>query len=145
MELSPYLNFNGNCTEAFKFYEKTLGGKIEMLMTHGDSPMKDQVSPDWRDKVMHVRLSVGPFALMGSDVPPKTFAPAQGTMVSLMVDEVARGERIFSQLSAGGTVQMPFQKTFWSPGFGMAVDRFGTPWMVNTTSPFDAGLEGERR
>ena len=135
MELSPYLNFNGNCNEAFKFYEKTLGGKIETLMTHGDSPMKDQVSADWRDKVMHVRLVVGNFALMGSDAPPQMFAPAQGSSVSLTVDNVAEGERIFAALSAGGKTQLPFQKTFWSPGFGMTMDRFGTPWMVNTTQP----------
>ena len=102
MELSPYLNFNGNCSEAFKFYENTLGGKIETLMTHGDSPMKDQVSADWRDKVMHVRLVVGNFALMGSDAPPQMFAPAQGSSVSLTVDNFAEGERIFAALSAGG-------------------------------------------
>jgi PhnB protein len=135
MELSPYLNFNGNCSEAFKFYEKTLNGKIETLMTHGDSPMKDQVSADWRDKIMHVRLVVGNFALMGSDAPPQMFAAAQGSSVSLTVDSVAEGERIFAALSAGGKTHLPFQKTFWSPGFGMTMDRFGTPWMVNTTQP----------
>jgi PhnB protein len=135
MELSPYLNFNGNCNEAFKFYEKTLGGRIEALMTHGDSPMKDRVGPEWRDKVMHVRLIVGKFALMGSDAPPDMFAPAQGSSVSLTVDTVSDAERVFAALSAGGTTQMPFQKTFWSPGFGMTVDRFGTPWMVNTNQP----------
>jgi PhnB protein len=131
MEVAPYLNFNGNCAEAFKFYEKTLGGTIEMLSTHADSPMKDQVPPDWRDKVLHVQLKIGSFALMGSDAPAGHFAPAQGMTISLSIPTYAESERIFNQLAAGGRATMPFGKTFWSAGFGMVTDRFGTPWMVN--------------
>jgi len=131
MELSPYLNFNGQCAAAFRFYEKCLGGKIVMMQTHGESPMKDQVPPEWRDRVMHARLVVGNHALMGSDAPPDQYERPQGNYVSLTVAP-ADGERIFKALADGGQVNMPFQKTFWSPGFGMVVDRFGTPWMVNT-------------
>jgi PhnB protein len=131
MEITPYLNFNGNCADAFRFYEKCLGGKIEMMQTHGDTPMKDQVPAEWRDKVIHVRLLVGNQALMGSDAPPEHFQPAQGTYVSISVASFDAAKRIFGELSAGGKVTMPFDKTFWSPGFGMTVDRFGIPWMVN--------------
>ena len=132
MELSPYLSFNGDCAAAFRFYEQVLGGKIVMMQTHGDSPMKDQVPAEWRDKVMHVRLAVDGKFLMGSDFPPADYTPPNGVQVSVNVTSPADGERIFKALAEGGKVNLPFQKTFWSPGFGMAVDRFGTPWMVNT-------------
>ena len=131
MELSPYLNFDGQCAQAFRFYEKVLGGTIEFMQTHGESPMKDQVSAEWQDKIMHVRLKVGNYALMGSDAPASHFARPQGMSVSINVQSFDEAKRMFAQLSEGGTVQMPFDKTFWSPGFGMCVDRFGTPWMVN--------------
>ena len=131
MELSPYLNFNGQCAAAFKFYKQCLGGKIVMMQTHGESPMKDQVPPDWRDKVIHARLVVDGYALMGSDAPSDHYERPQGIYVSISVAP-ANAERIFNELAEGGNVSMPFQKTFWSPGFGMVVDRFGTPWMVNS-------------
>jgi PhnB protein len=131
MELSPYLNFNGQCAAAFKFYEQCLRGKIVMMQTHGESPMKDQVPPDWRDKVIHARLVVGDKVLMGSDAPADNYVVPQGMYVSVSVDAPAEAERIFKALAENGTVTMPFEKTFWSPGFGMVVDRFGTPWMVN--------------
>lgn len=132
MELTPYLNFNGDCAEAFRFYERVLGGKIVMMQTHGESPMKDQVAAEWRDKVIHARLVVDGRMLMGSDAPPEGYVAPQGLFVSVSVASPGDGERIFKALAEGGKVNMPFQKTFWSSGFGMAVDRFGTPWMVNT-------------
>jgi PhnB protein len=132
VELNPYVNFNGNCAEAFKFYERVLGGKIVMTQTFGESPMKDQTPPDWHGKVVHTRLEVGKFALMGSDAPPGYFTPPQGAQISISVASVPEGERIFNALAENGKVKMPFAKTFWSPGFGMTVDRFGVPWMVNS-------------
>jgi PhnB protein len=131
MQLSPYLLFNGKCEEAFKFYEKCLGGKIEGLMTHGQSPMGDKVAPEWRDKIIHARMTVGDQVLMGSDAPPQHYSQPQGFSVSIGVKVLAEAERIFQALAEGGNVQMSFQKTFWSVGFGMLVDKFGTPWMVN--------------
>ena len=131
MRLIPYLNFDGTCAEAFKFYEKVFDGKLEMLMTHEDSPMKDQVPPEWGPRIMHAFLTIGDAQLMGSDAPPEQFTKAQGTFVSVNLEDVPRAERIFQQLSSGGTVIMPFEKTFWAERFGMAIDRFGTPWMVN--------------
>ena len=131
MQISPYLLFNGNCAEAFKFYEKCLGGKIEGMMTHGQSPMGEKVAPDWRDKIIHARMTVGDQVLMGSDAPPAHYSQPQGYSVSIGVKDRDEAERIFKDLSSGAEVKMPFQKTFWSVGFGMLTDRFGTPWMVN--------------
>jgi PhnB protein len=130
MEVAPYITFKGECAEAFKFYEQCLGGKIVMMQTHGDSPMKDHVPADWQDKIMHVRLEADGMALMGSDAPPDHYAAPQGIHISVSTGE-SDAARIFSALSQGGQVTMPYEKTFWSPGFGMLVDRFGIPWMVN--------------
>jgi PhnB protein len=132
MQISPYLNFTGNCAEAFAFYEQCLGGKIVFVQKYGDSPAAGEVPPGWADAVLHVRLEVGNFAILGSDAPPQHYHKPEGMMVSINVQSAADGERIFNQLSNKGTATMPFQKTFWSPGFGMAVDRFGIPWMVNS-------------
>ena len=132
MDLIPYLNFNGTCAAAFKFYEHVLGGDIEFMQTHADSPMKDHVPPDWQDKVIHVCLNVKGRRLMGSDAPADHFQPAQGLYVNIAADTAAEGKRIFDALAEGGKVTMPFAATFWSPGFGMLTDRFGTPWMINS-------------
>jgi PhnB protein len=131
MQLNPYLNFNGNCAAAFKYYEKNLGGKIEMMMTFAESPMADQVPPSHRDKVMHARMTIGDYVLMGSDAPPDRSSPMKGFCVSLSVDSVAEAERMFKALAEKGSVQMPIQQTFWAERFGSLVDQFGTPWMVN--------------
>src|SRR5581483_7777923 len=125
------LNFPGNCREAFQFYAKCLGGTLSDIHTFGNSPMKDQAPPGWHDKVMHVSLKVGRSVLMGSDAGPQHFKAPQGFSVSVNLTSADEGERVFKALSEGGIVTMPFQKTFWSPGFGALVDRFGTPWMIN--------------
>jgi PhnB protein len=131
MQLNPYLTFNGQCEAAFKFYEKVLGGKIEAMMPHEGSPMADQVPPDWRRKIMHARLSVGGNVLMGSDAPPDRYDQMKGFTVMLGIDDPGQAERVFHALSENGLVQMPIQKTFWAARFGMLVDQFGTPWMIN--------------
>ena len=135
MELSTYLNFNGECAAAFKFYEELLGGRIVMMQTHGESPMKEHVPADWQDKVLHARLVLDQQALMGSDAPPERYAAPQGIYVSLNVADLPQAQRTFDALAKGGRVEMPFEKTFWAAGFGMVVDRFGVPWMVNCESP----------
>jgi PhnB protein len=133
MQLNAYLLFKGNCEEAFKFYEKSLGGKIEAMIPHAGTPAEKHVSPEWRDKIMHARLLVGNAVLMGSDAPLDKFEEPKGFSVSLNTNDPAEAERVFHALEQGGTVKMPIQKTFWSPRFGMLVDRFGIPWMVNCT------------
>ena len=129
--LNPYLVYAGNCEEAFKFYEKTLGGKIEMMMPHEGTPAESHVPKEWLKKIMHVSMKVGDMTLMGSDAPPDRYTKPGGFSVSLQVADPAEGGKLFAALSEGGTVTMPFQSTFWAKGFGMCTDRFGIPWMVN--------------
>lgn len=131
MEVSTYLGFNGQCEAALKFYEQCLGGKIEAMMTYGESPMAAQVPPEWKSKVIHGRLKVGEAVLMAGDAPPERYKKPNGFSVALGLKDPAEAERIFKALSEGGTVEMPIQKTFWARMFGMTVDRFGTPWMIN--------------
>ncbi len=135
MQLNAYLNFNGQCEEAFRFYERCMGGKIEMMMSHGDSPLADQVPPQWRSKVMHARISLSGQVLMGSDAPPDRYQKPQGFSVSLSIEKPADAERIFAALAEKGQVQMPIQKTFWAERFGAVTDRFGIPWMINCENP----------
>ena len=131
MQLNPYLFFDGECKAAFKFYEQCLGGKIDALMTYGDAPMSQEFPSEQRDRIMHANLTVGSMVLMGSDTPPDDFKQPQGFSVHLQFDDLVEAERIFQKLAENGTVKMPFQETFWSTRFGMLVDRFGTPWMIN--------------
>ena len=134
MKLNPYLMFNGQCEAAFKFYEQCLGGKITAMMTYGESPessMSDQTPSEWRNKIMHVGLMIGDQELMGSDSPPKYHEEPQGFSVSINLNEPAEAERIFNTLAENGKVRMPFQQTFWAYRFGMLVDQFGIPWMIN--------------
>jgi PhnB protein len=132
MQVNPYLNFNGQCAEAFGFYEQLLGGKIEAMMTFGESPMAGEMPRESHSRILHARLVVDGQVLMGSDAPPEMYAKPQGLYVSLNVETSADGQRIFQALADNWTVIMPFEKTFWAAGgFGMLVDRFGTPWMVN--------------
>ncbi|NJK69798.1 MAG: VOC family protein [Microcoleus sp. CSU_2_2] len=131
MQLSPYLFFNGECEAAFKFYEQCLGGKIDAMMTYAESPEAEQTSPESRDRIMHAHLTVNDMALMGSDAPPSHFETPQGFSVSLQFDDVVEAERIFQALAENGTIKMPLQETFWASRFGIVVDRFGTPWMIN--------------
>jgi PhnB protein len=131
MQLNTYLTFNGQCEAAFKFYEKVLGGKIEAMMPHEGTPMAEHVPPEWRSKIMHASLSVGDKRLMGSDATPDRHEAMKGFSVMLGIDDPGEAERVFHALAENGSVQMPIQKTFWAARFGMLVDQFGTPWMIN--------------
>ena len=131
MQINPYLHFNGQCEQAFQFYAQALGGQIVAMVRHAGTPAESHVPPEWLDKIMHARLVSDGAILMGSDAPPTMFQPAAGFSVSVMVKEPDQAERIFHALAEGGTVRMPIQATFWSPRFGMLVDQFGIPWMIN--------------
>jgi PhnB protein len=135
MQLNPYLMFNGDCEAAFKFYERVLGGKIAAMMHYGTSPMAGKIPAEWNGKVMHARLTVGNLVLMGSDPPPGQSEPMKGFKISLGIEDPADAERIFNALAEGGKVEMAIQPTFWALRFGMLVDRYGTPWMVNCEKP----------
>jgi PhnB protein len=134
-DVNAYLMFNGECEAAFKFYEKALGGKIEAVMTFGDSPMSQQMPAEWHNKVMHARMTVGNTVLMGSDPPHDQYEAPKGFSLSIGVKDPAEAERIYNALSEGGKIEMPLQKTFWAAKFGMLVDRFGIPWMINCEQP----------
>ena len=131
MKLNPYLSFDGRCREAFEFYEKSLGGRISFIQTIGESPMASSMPAEAHDRVMHVTLQIGDQVLQGADAPPGQFTNPAGFCVAMHFDNVAEGERVFSALAQNGQVQMAFQATFWAKGFGMLIDRFGTPWIVN--------------
>lgn len=131
MQLNPHLTFNGQCEAALKFYENCLGGKIVMMMTNGESPMAEQTPPDRRGKIMHATFAVGDQVLSGSDAAPEIYQKPRGFSVQLNVADAGEADRIFKALAEKAEVQMPVQETFWALRFGMLVDQFGTPWMIN--------------
>jgi len=131
MDINPYLMFKGDCEAAFKFYEKVLGGKIEMMLRHRGSPVEEHTPPERLDQILHARLVAGSAVLMGSDSPPERYPGENGFFVSIRVDSVKEAERIFAALSEGAIVLMPMGETFWAERFGMLRDRFGVNWMVN--------------
>ena len=131
-QFEPYLSFNGNCAEAMRFYETTLGGKVEMMMKFSDAPAEPGQPEMKGDGILHASMTLDGNRIMASDTPPgMSYEPMKGITVSLAYSTVEEGRRIFEALSQGGKVTMPYQKTFWADGFGMVTDRFGTPWMVN--------------
>jgi PhnB protein len=135
MKITPYLGFDGTCAEAFKFYERVLHGKIDMMMTYGEAPAPQQAPADQRDRIMHVHMKVGDQSLMGGDSPSHTHQKPAGFCVSVHIDTEAEAERVFKDLSDGAQVNMPMAETFWAKRFGMLVDRYGTPWIVNCPKP----------
>lgn len=131
MRVQAHLNFNGNCAEAFKFYEKALNGKITFTMTFAETPMAGQVPPDWKNKIIHTTLAVGDQAISGADAHPPHFKTPQGFSVAIDIQDPNEADRIFAALSQGAKIQMPIQETFWAKRFGALTDQFGIPWMVN--------------
>ena len=130
MKLLTYLNYGGNCAQAFRFYERHLGGRITMMMTHGEMPNPQGVSPGMKDAILHARMNLGETELLGADVPPERFQPMRSAYLSLSVDSAAEAERIYGLLSEGGQIFMPMAETFFAFRFGMLRDKFGTSWMV---------------
>jgi len=132
-QLTVYLSFDGNCTEAMRFYERALGGKLTILMSHGQSPIKDHVPPGNDDRILHARLEFEGGVLMAGDsmVGMGPHQPMKGFNVVLNYDTTAKAQPVFEALAEGGTTGMQFSEAFWADGFGMCVDRYGTPWIVN--------------
>jgi len=131
MKVNPYLFYDGNCEAAFEHYVNVLGAKIEVLLRNEEAPPDMPSPPERKNKIMHGRISIDGEVLMASDAPPDHFHKPQGFSVSLTFTDPVEAERKFSALCEGGSVNMPFGKTFFSRGFGMGTDRFGIPWMVN--------------
>jgi PhnB protein len=129
MKLHTYLNYGGKCREAFRFYEEHLGGKILVMMMHGEQPNPGG-APAGLKGVLHARLELGGTVLMGSDVQPERFQPMRSVYLSLSVDSSSEAERIYALLSEGGEIFMPIQETFFAHRFAQLRDRFGTSWML---------------
>jgi PhnB protein len=134
--IHAYLTFDGNAAEAMRFYEKTLGGTMQMMMTVGEAPDTEQFPSDAKKRIMHAALAYGDGMLMASDsMPGQTYEGMKGFGVALTLETVAEARRVFDAFAEGGKVSMPFEKTFWVEGFGMVTDRFGTPWLINGGKP----------
>ena len=139
MRLNTYLNYGGNCRQAFEFYEKHLGGKITMLSTHAEVPDPSGVPAEWRDAVLHARIELGGTTIFGADVPPDRFQPMRSAYLSLSVDSTPEAERIYALLIEGGQVFMKMEETFFAHRFAMFRDRFGTSWMLMHERPQPSG------
>ncbi len=130
MKLSVHLTFAGQCAVAFRFYERVLGGTDLRTFRWGDAPGASDLPPDW---LVHASLTLGPYELLGADVAAER-EPPRGFFVYYAADARGDAERIFAALADGGRIVMPLQETFWSPCFGVVVDRFGTPWEITATA-----------
>jgi len=130
-QLDCYLFFDGNCAEAMRFYQRTLGGELTM-MTNAESPAAAHTPPADANRIMHARLAFDGRTLMASDwMTGRPYEGKKGFSLAVAYPTVAEAKRVFEALAQGGQITMPFDKTFWAEGFGMLVDRFGTHWMVN--------------
>jgi len=130
MQLNTFLNYGGNCAQAFRFYEQHLGGKITAMMKHGEQPGPNPAPPELKDAVLYASITLGGMELMASDVPPERFQPMRSAYLSLGLDSNEEAERIYALLSEGGEIFMPMQETFFAHRFAMLRDRFGTSWMI---------------
>ena len=135
MQMSPYLSFKGECEAPFRFYEQCLGAQLGALFRYAGSPIADQVPANWSDKIMHGSLVLGDQVLMGADVAPDQYEEPKGFSLSLEIKSIADAERIFHELAKDGRILMPLEKTFWAECFGMLVDRFSVPWLINCDGP----------
>ena len=136
MTKTTYVNYPGTCAEAFRYYEKHLGGTISMLMTHAQAPGPSRVPPEMKDQVLHARIAVGGTELTGADIPKAQ--PMRGAYLTLAVDSDAEAERIFTALGDGGEVFMPVQETFFASRFAQLRDRFGINWMIIHQRPMQS-------
>jgi PhnB protein len=128
MVLNTYVNYGGNCEQAFTFYEQQLGGRITMLMRHGELPGGRVPREDWKDKVLHARLQLGGTELFGADIPDAQ--PMRSAYLSLTLATIEEAERVYALLSDSGEIFMPMADTFFATRFSMLRDRFGTSWML---------------
>lgn len=135
MKLNPYLNFGGNCRQAFEYYEKHLGGKTTFVMTHAQMPDATNIPPERANDILHASMSIGGATLMASDVPDAKNEPMRSAYLSLSCTSTPEAETAYKALADGGQVFMPIQETFWAHRFGIVRDKFGINWMVNHDKP----------
>lgn len=135
MQVNPYLSFQGDCEAAFDLYARCLGGRLGPIFLYGGTPLASNVSSDWANKVMHASVTLGEQILQGADVLPEQYEAPKGFSLSVQTESTDDAERVFRELGEGGKIVLPLEKTFWSPLFGMVVDRYGIPWMINCEAP----------
>jgi PhnB protein len=136
MRMNAYVNFHGNCAEAFRYYEKHLGAKVGMMMTHGESPDQSRANPEWKNAVLHARISIGDHELMAADIP--NAEPMRSAYLTLRMDSNHEAERVYAALADGGRVLMQIEETFFAFRFGQVQDRFGINWMILHERPMPA-------
>lgn len=128
-----YLAYDGSCTDAMRFYERALNGKLEVLMSGADSPMAEQMPKEHAHRILHARLVLpGGGVLFAGDAPPHVpYEGIKGVSITLNYDTIVEAQKVFDALADGGQVTMPMQPAFWARTWGMLIDKFGTPWIVN--------------
>jgi len=130
VKIYTYLNYGGNCRQAFEFYAEHLGGKITMITTHGEQPGAEKVPPEWKNAVLHARIEIGDTILLAADIPPDRFQPMRSAYLTMMTDSVDEAERVYALLTQEGQIFMAMEETFFAKRFAMFRDRFGTSWML---------------
>ncbi len=135
MKVDIYLNYGGNCREAFEFYAEHLGAKVTSIVTHAQAPGAGNGGPEWADKVLHARMVIGGAVVMAADVPKPPYEPMRSAYLSMSVDSMEEAERVYALLSEGGQVFMNMEETFFAHRFAMLRDRFGTSWMILNEKP----------
>jgi PhnB protein len=128
MKLDIYLNYAGNCEQAFRFYEQHLGGKITMMMRHGEQPDQANVPAGWDNAILHARIEIGGLVVMGADIPRAE--PMRSAYLTLSADSAEEAERIYALLADGGQIFMKMEETFFASRFAQLRDKFGTSWML---------------
>jgi PhnB protein len=132
VRISPHLCFDGQCRLAFDAYKKILGGNIVTMLTYGDSPMAPKIDPKWHARIVHATLDLGEVELTGVDILPPNYQRPQGFFVTVTFDDPDEARRVFTMLADGGGIHLDFQRTFWTPGFGVLIDKFGVPWEISS-------------
>jgi PhnB protein len=135
MKIYTYLNYGGNCEQAFRFYEQHLGGKVTMMMTQSQQPNASNVPPDQKDAILHARMTIGETDLMASDVPKDRFQPMRSAYLSLIAETSEKAEHFYAILADGAEIIMPMAETFFATRFGVLRDKFGTSWMILCERP----------
>jgi PhnB protein len=135
MLLTTHLQFSGQCEAALRFYAQAFGGTLGPILSYGSTPSGADIAPEWRDKIVHGTITIGGMRVSGADVRPEEYEKPQGVYLLQSVADRAEAERVFALLADGGDVRMPLQKTFWSPAFGVVIDRYGVPWEVSAEGP----------
>jgi PhnB protein len=140
MKLNTFINYGGNCQQAFRFYEQHLGGRVTMMMTHGQQPDVKDLPPERGNAVVHARIIIAGTEIMGSDVPPERFQPMRSVYLSLTASSMEEADHFYALLSEGGEIFMPMQEAPAGVRFGMLRDRFGTSWMILLEPPTPASV-----